>query len=236
MKIYKTIIKALFPNVCVGCGKVISENDFLCEYCHEMIERTYNKLCIKCGENKKHCVCRKRVFCFDGITSPFYNKGISQRCMYSFKLSGKKFIGRFFAEQMALSVKQNFPCVKFDLIAFVPMSSSLKRQKIYNQSEVLAEELSKILGIPIFHNLLGSKKKKRGQYTLSLKARFDNVRGIYYTNFIIDGKVVLLVDDIKTTGATLSECSKQLISAGASRVYCVTGVVTDNRKGKSDDN
>lgn len=234
-RVFNVILNALFPNVCASCKAVINE-DFLCEFCFENLERTSNNLCLKCGAHKKNCDCKNRVFNFEGITAPFYNISTARRAMYRYKFNGKKYIADFFAEQMALSVKQSFPEIEFDIITFVPMHISKRRKREYNQSEVLAEKISHILNIPISRSLLSSKKKKFGQFSLPLNLRFDNVKGIYYTNFKVTGKTVLLVDDIKTTGATLNECAMQLLIAGASRVYCVTGLTTSKKKGQADDN
>lgn len=133
----------------------------------------------------------------------------------------------FFAERMALTVKQSFYGICFDLIVAVPMPYLNEKRRGYNQSNILAEKIGEILKIPFYNDILYAKRKKSAQHKLTFENRFRNVENIYYTNKTLNGKTVLLVDDIKTSGATLSECAKQLYKAGADKVYCVTGLITE---------
>ena len=237
MNFYKTIISALYPNTCVGCSEILKDEEQLCDYCYEMIERTSkDKLCLKCGLPKKDCDCSRFIFRFDGCVAPFYYKGIAKRIMYGFKFRRKEYLADFFAQQMALCVKQNYLDIRFDGISYVPMLKKSKIRRGYNQSRVLALKLSKIIDIPVYENLLGLKNKKYIQHKLPYKMRFDNVNEKYFCKYNILGKNILLVDDIKTSGATLDECSKQLLRSGANRVYCVTALITYNRKKKGNKN
>ncbi|MEE1238890.1 MAG: hypothetical protein UHO61_03080, partial [Acutalibacteraceae bacterium] len=99
----------------------------------------------------------------------------------------------------------------------------------FNQSRVLAEKIAEILGIPIADELVCLKNGKR-QHDLFGKERFENVKGRYKAKTGTKGKMLLLVDDIKTTGATLNECAKQLCLSGADGVYCVTALISVREK------
>ena len=139
---------------------------------------------------------------------------------------------------MALSVKQRYGDINFDFITYVPMTKFRQFRKGYNQSALLAKELSKILSIPIVHDILFSHKKRKSQHKTTSKERFDNVKQIYYTKKRISGGTVLLVDDIKTTGATLDSCARQLLMCGADKVYCISALITEPKikKGKQNGN
>lgn len=235
MKIFKAIVSAFYPETCSVCGDITEEGEHFCDYCYEMLERTgVDKRCTKCGLPKKQCACSKYIFRFSGCTAPLYYEKYSKTAMYAFKFRRKEGIGKVFAELMALSVNESFYDVDFDLITYVPMRLKNKISRGYNQSEILAEELSGILKIPIAKNLLGCKRKSKAQHKLPHKKRFDNVRDKYFCNRKISGKTVLLVDDIKTTGATLDECSRQLLLSGADKVYCVTGLLTKQDRKRND--
>ena len=234
-RLFDVILSALFPNTCVACGEIIPENEFLCEYCAEMAETVdFTKSCIRCGMPKKQCRCSKRVFHFNGCAAPFYNDGVMQKAMYRFKFGKKEYIKKFFAERMALTVKTAYSDINFDIVTFVPTTFKRKSKRGFNQSELLANEISKILKLPLLSNLLRCKKSAKIQHTLNFDERFKNVKGRYECNrnYKLNGKTVLLVDDIKTTGATLDECAKQLLLLGADRVYCVTGLMTAKNKKK----
>ncbi len=225
--LFKGLITALFPNTCASCGTIIDEEEFLCDYCMCMLEQcAKDRLCLRCGLPKKECRCKYDVYSFDGAVAPFYRNTAAKNAMYEFKFRRNLRIARYFAERMALSVKQYYSDIKFDVICCVPMSRKAKNKRGFNQSAMLAEELAKILKLPFCKNLLLGKVKKRPQYKLSTKERRENVKGVFYSAKRLDGQVVLLVDDIKTTGATLSECAKVLLTIGADKVYCVTGLIS----------
>lgn len=231
--LFKAISSAFHPKRCVSCGR-ITDGDYLCDYCQEMLEYADPlKRCIKCGMLKKNCVCRYRVFRFNGCIAPFFKKDPAQRIMYSFKFRRKYRAAEFLAMQMAFCVKNEYRSIKFDGVCFVPMHLSRKRKRGFNQSEVLAEKIAQILSLPLL-NPLSCVKSARSQHKIKdYKKRFENVKGIYKANDTAAGKTLLLVDDIMTTGATLDECSGSLLRAGADAVYCVTALRTEKKDKKN---
>lgn len=231
--LFKTLTSLFFPKTCACCRTVIDENESFCDYCYSMLEPCdCTKLCLKCGHDKKFCVCKNRVFHFDLAAAPYYNTGIARKAFYSFKFNRNEALAIVFARQMALTLRQVYSDENFDFITFVPMSKSRERKLGYNPVLLLAERLSDLVDIPV-KDVLKCHKKKRPQHKLKdYKKRFDNVAGIYYTDKRLSSKRILLIDDIKTTGATLDECAKQLYSAGADRVCCLTALMTSRKRGK----
>lgn len=241
--LFKGIINAIFPNTCASCHTIIDHDEYLCDYCMAMCEQcNADRLCIKCGLPKKECSCKYDVYSFSGVIAPFYREGAAKTAMYDFKFRKNERAARFFAERMALSVKQYYSDIKFDVVCCVPMSKKAVNKRGYNQSELIANELSNILNLPFKKDLLSSRVKKRSQYTLTTKERRENIKGIFYSNYHLRGQTVLLVDDIKTTGITLNECASVLLTTGADKVYCVTGLVSKKKnkdhseKGKTNGN
>lgn len=234
MKLFKMIISAFFPNRCASCGEIINEEDYLCEYCFVKLKfNDISKMCLRCGMPKKQCECDKRVFHYNGCVAPFENEEIAKAIMYRYKFARIYKNCDFLSQQMALSVRNVYRDTCFDNIVFVPTTTRKFLKRGFNQSQELANGISKILKIPVLSNLLSCKNKNTTQHNLSLKQRFENVKGLYSFNYKINGKTILLVDDIRTTGATLDECAKQLILAGADKVYCVVALITNNRKDKN---
>lgn len=229
--IFKTVKSAFFPKSCASCGDVIDDAEYLCDSCLGLLEVCApEQRCIHCGLAEKSCECKGRVFRFSGCIAPFYNSGVAQRAMYAFKFSRKMYAADFFAEKMALAVKNEYHGIKFDGICCVPMAVRKKHRRGFNQSEILAEKLAAILGIPYFKGMLSCKKSAVSQHELEYNARFESVRGRYFCNSENPGKTFLLVDDIKTTGATLDECARMLLFSGCRRVWCVTGLITAKKK------
>jgi len=125
---------------------------------------------------------------------------------------------------MAEKVLELFPNVESDVVTAVPMSRRKRGVKGFDHAEILAKAVASELGVE-YRRMLAKVKKNKEQHTLSAKERFSNVKGVYVArenNY----KNVLLIDDIKTTGATIDECSRQLMLAGTENVYCSTAVIT----------
>ena len=231
MEIFKVIANALFPNRCIACGEIINKEEFLCDYCYEMKEYVdYSKICLRCGLPKKECQCKNKVFHFNGCVAPFYNKSVTKDAMYRYKFARVKSGSKFFANEMAKTVKTVYNDIVFDGISYVPMHKLKQLKRGFNQSEELAYRLSKILGLKVYSDLLHCKFTRIRQHDLPFKLRFQNVKNKYKTRYKVYGKTILLVDDIKTSGASLDECARQLLLAGADNVYCITGVITELRK------
>ena len=97
----------------------------------------------------------------------------------------------------------------------------------FNKSDLFAKEISEILNIEYNANLLVKKSKTKTQHRIrNIEDRFANVRDGYKSVFDLKGKNILLVDDIKTTGASLDECARQLKFSGAENVYSVVALIT----------
>ena len=230
-RLFSGILSAFFPKTCACCGEIVEEDEELCDYCREMIRRCDPlRRCIRCGMQKKECVCKSRLLFFDGCIAPFVNTDVAQNAIFRLKYHQKPFIADFFAREMAWCVKNEYRTQRFDVICYVPMVRARERRRGYNQSHLLAERIGKLLHIPVFHNLLICRRSSKPQHELNAREREKNVAGLYTCKTVLDGMTVLLVDDIKTTGATLNECAKQLTIAGAASVWCVTALCTDKKK------
>lgn len=227
MKALISLIKeAFFPITCAACGEVTEGGEPLCDFCREML-KPFNpiKRCIRCGNEESDCECKYRVFHFDGLIAPFENKDTARLGVYSFKFCRKMSNADYFAKQMALCVKNEYRDIRFDAVTFVPMHKYRFLKRGFNQSRVLAEKIAEALALPLEDTLAVLKAGKR-QHDLFGKERVQNVKGRYKAKGILRGKTLLLVDDIKTTGATLDECAKQLYYRGADGVYCVTSLIS----------
>lgn len=121
-------------------------------------------------------------------------------------------------------LKENNSIFDCDLIIPVPISNKRKTLRGFNQSEVIAEKLSKLLKKSILKNVLIKKIDTIPQSLLSFRERMENVRGSFKVkgNEPLKGKSILLVDDIYTTGSTVSECCKVLLKAGAKEIKVFT--------------
>ena len=232
-KLKDFILWLVLTKKCKYCNTLITKNEDLCDDCKENLPRITGEKCKFCGAGKDKCACKKRHMNFDGITSPFYyEKGVKQGLRH-LKFNNKSHLAKTFSKDMAKCVKEDFNDIKFDFICYVPFSSLQITERSYNQSELLAEELSKILEIPT-KNALVKLFDVKTQHDMAIMQRKGNVHGIYdvKNGFDVTGKTVLLVDDIMTTGETLNNCALIMKIRGAEKVYCITAALTAKEKKK----
>lgn len=225
------VLNCVFPKRCKYCGDVIVPESEICDECSENLPHINVPVCSLCGHSNADCKCKKHKNEYKSVVAPFYYDGGAKKAIHRFKFDGRKYIADTLAYDMAETVIREYAETEFNMIAFVPFSSEQRKRREFNQSELLAENLSDILNIP-YKDLLIKLYDTKPQHTLKQKERKGNVFGIYDVKdeIRLDGKVILLVDDIKTTGATLSECAKMLKLSGAKAVYCVCAAVTKMNK------
>ena len=115
---------------------------------------------------------------------------------------------------------------KYDIIIIVPISNKRKRDRGYNQSELIGKEISKIIKVPIEKKVLYKIKNTPAQSTLNKKQREENAKGVYKAKNItkLQNKKILIIDDIYTTGNTVNECANMLIQKGIKKTNI--GVLT----------
>ena len=126
-------------------------------------------------------------------------------------------IGRSMAKFLAQKMAATIPQLDYDIIGFVPSVGKSQRKRGYNQAEMLAEELAKLYNLPKKKLLL--RTNHTDQIGLNRSERLLSVQNNFISRSNCYGKTILLVDDVITTGATLSECSNTLKQAGAKRVW-----------------
>lgn len=218
----------LFPVRCVGCGK---EYTYLCLECASQIELIRTDTCPRCGkisQNSKLCKSCKssRKFHFDSVfVGSRYDSGPVKEMLYLFKYEGITALCELLSEIAAQKVKDR---IKPEVIVVpVPISLNRFKKRGYNQAELLARNISKILDLS-GGNALNRVRETRSQVGLSREERAENVKNSFkcVDKRLVKGKEVLLVDDVATTFATLNECARTLREAGAKRVI---GLVVTKR-------
>lgn len=110
------------------------------------------------------------------------------------------------------------------MISWVPLSKLRQHKRGYNQAKLLAEGIAKSVDLPLAPCLVKTRNNPAQSKTKSAAERSRNVVGVYRLKDKVDvkGKNILLIDDVVTTGSTLSECARILRKAGANKVYCAT--------------
>ena len=230
----KRLLYVLFPKRCELCGEVIELDKIRCEQC-EALSMIEGKICNKCGCELNNCVCSIEKFSPDykAFCAPYYFEGSAVSAVYRLKNAGFKELVPAMSENIVKAVKLRFKDVSFDVVTCVPMTKSRKRKRGYNQSELLARETAAGLGVP-FDELIYKNRRTKSQRKSSAKERRANLYGAFS---LIEGKdvknkTVLIVDDVKTTGSTLSELAFTVKDSGANAVYTAAFTVTNKHKKK----
>ena len=222
------LLSILYPPRCVCCGEVLPAGETLCEACEKRIVRIEAPVCLLCGYSLQDCGRKHPKTAYQEITAPFYYEEAVREGIHRFKFRDRPQSAIFFFFFLAKSVRENMPGISFDLIVCVPMLPAKEKERGYNQSALLARELSALLGVPADCHALCKSIDTPAQHELKGAGRRGNVFGVFEVPCpeAVEGKTVLLCDDVKTTGATLDECAKMLKFAGAKDVYCACIAVT----------
>lgn len=240
-----SLLDFIFPKRCVGCKKLGS---YICTNCFAFLSFDAKSVCLVCQRRSidglTHPGCRGK-YTIDGCFSAVpYNK-TAKKLIYNFKYNPyladlKKFLSDLLYESLIQNenfnrvIKSSHPAgdqpeVKKDWIFVpIPLYSSKLRFRGYNQSEILAGELSRRLNFTN-SNILKRTKKTKTQVGLKLEQRRKNVKNAFEINssLIINPSSfkktgVFLVDDVVTTGSTLLEAANVLKRKGAGKVYGIT--------------
>ena len=209
MSFLSSVLDLLFPPKCVFCSRVLAgDDDGWCDRCTESLPFS-NDWGRQPGEF------------FDFCVSPLYYKGNVRKSVLRFKFRGATAYAGVYGKFLADCVRGN-PDIKYDIISWVPLSSKRKRSRGYDQAMLLA--LATALELDdVAVETLKKPHDVQAQSELGGKTeRSANISGAYTVsdNELIDGKCILLIDDVVTTGSTLAECARVLLAAGASRVVC----------------
>lgn len=216
---------------CLSCGKDVFDSNGFCSECSKNVVFNNGKTCKRCGVGidgeEDYCGnCSFDKIYFDKAYSVFSYEGAVKEAILKMKFANKGSYAKVFARYLV------FICNKydlaFDLVTFTPMSVKSKRQRRYNQSELLARYFCDILDCndKLAETLIKVKETAR-QENCNRQQRKENLIGAYKANGSYKGKSILVIDDVKTTGATLNECAKVLKRAGATSV---TGLTVSARK------
>ena len=210
-ELLRKLLELVYPPKCVFCARVLKSGDF-CEECRKALPYTVGDSIVQKLPFIEKCI------------SPLYYKDKVREAILRYKFYGCESYSERFGAIMAETAEKNLDCGSVDMISCIPLSRKRRRKRGYDQAELLAREISARTGVA-FVPLLKKTKDNAVQSTIKdAKRRAANVAGVYslVSAAAVKGKTILLVDDVTTTGATLSECARVLKKAGAKTVFAVT--------------
>jgi ComF family protein len=221
----KYLLSLLFLLECPVCNQILCPTDlYVCPSCQPLILPLSGKLCSRCQIPlppflNKPCQHnpQKHLF-FSRAFSLFAFEGAIQKIIHRIKFEKEHNLLQFFnpwLETLRLMLEKN----RYDLIVSVPLHARRKRERGFNQSEMIGRKMSQILNVPQVCGQLIRTRFSSPQSTLSRRHRLTELNGAFqWRGPLLKHRRILLVDDVLTTGTTLNECAKVLRRAGAQRV------------------
>ncbi len=210
MGIFSGILDVLFPPKCVFCGKVLGKGEKgVCARCKDSLPYAEGAQCRKKGEFFSECV------------APLFYEGDVRESILRFKFKGATGYASEYGKILADCIRDTL-ADRYDIITWTPVSSRRKKDRGYDQAMLLACAAALELDDVAVETLKKHTDVPAQSATGSYEKRKANISGVYCVPDpeLIAGKRVLVIDDIVTTGATLSECARTLLTAGAEDVVC----------------
>jgi competence protein ComFC len=231
------LASVFFPAPCRICGAALlnASRIPICVACLESFKPIADPMCQVCGRpfvspvaahaERPLCrLCRTGFYGFDSARSfAVYNEELTSAILL-LKYDQMTRLGNWFAARLADVISRAPEASRFDVVVPVPLHPDRKRERGYNQAELIARPLAKRLGVKLVPDLLVRTKPRPPQLVLSRSEHWKSVRGAYAIRdgAQVDKLRVLLVDDVLTTGATLDACARVLKRAGAAAVIGLT--------------
>lgn len=229
--IVKIALNIIFPPKCAACKEILPyySTELICDKCSEKWKTEKETKCSKCGKIISLCRCMPES-CKDNIdmlisVAPYTSSGsVTDRLVLYAKENNDRSLFSFMANEMTAAIYADLPSAEDIIVTFVPRSLARKSETGHDQSEYLAKLVAENFSVNMMR--LFRKRGKIQQKTLGAQKRAENAENSYLllknTAEKVMGRTVLLCDDVVTTGASLSVCAKQLLNAGAQRVYALT--------------
>lgn len=206
------LLDLLFPPKCVFCRKLLQSGERdLCALCQRELPWIAGGPAEQTGEFYALAV------------SPLWYQGTVRDSFHRYKFGGAVGYAKTYGHLMAQCVRDHLSG-RYDLITWVPLSPKRRRKRGYDQAMLLARSVADELGGTVAQTLHKGRHTEAQSGLGDDGARRANVLGAYAVvdSALIAGRRILLVDDVITTGATLSECARTLLTEGAAEVVCVT--------------
>ena len=225
------LLDSLFPVECASCGR---SGAVICERCATdlpHLQPPYCRVCSAPGDSGRCTRCASTERWFDGIRAPYRYSGPIRQAVLSLKYGGIRAASAQLGDLMAHHLTDN--PLPGEIIVPVPMHASRRRERGYNQAELLARRVAQRCELPSSDSILIRTRNANPQAGITDPvARASNVSGAIGVapGFDAAGGRFILVDDVSTTGSTLSECAAALKTAGAESVWCLTLAVTEGGK------
>ena len=213
------VLHFFFPNFCCSCQAPLPYDKCVCDECRTILEKGRIK------KPRRRTLYNKRFIIHSIYSYEDDNEAatVVKRLKFARKFNGCHFMGEVIANK-AKSLRR-----EYDVVTFVPMSPFAEYERTFNQCEYVCSCVAKRLGIKE-KNCLRKVRYTSKQHSLSSVDRRRNLKGAFKARRNVEGKRILLVDDVTTTGTTMSECANELYKGGADSVTMIAFALTQSKR------
>jgi ComF family protein len=228
----QALTSLFYPATCVVCSATVEQSEYLCATCQSRAPRIVPPFCAKCSEPFSGAItqifscanCEHRRLHFASAVAAYRSRGLVRKLVHEFKYGKQRHLRYPLAQWLRETLSDPRLCGRqFDVIVPVPLHPARERERGFNQAALLAELFARSAAVPLRPVL------ERVRYTTTQTAydraeRMENLRDAFRLRKNRDVRElrVLLIDDVLTTGSTLSECARVLKAAGAISVHAAT--------------
>lgn len=214
IRFFHEVLEFIYPQYCKSCERKLSSGEIrYCRNCFDQLVPTDLGNWIKKTTTGEH---------LDFAYSAYWYDEILQDCIHNSKYNGCKRLLRIISE-MALSELEEAPeIMQVDLLLPVPLHKVRYRERGFNQAEIIARTVGERFNLPVKTNLIHRSEWTTSQTMLDIAGRRRNTEQAFKVTGTCEGKCVLLIDDVLTSGATSNSCAKKLKERGASTVGIFT--------------
>lgn len=242
MNVKQILVKLLYPDSCPICGEVqgqmLSDDGAvrICPACEKRLTRVASPFCMKCGKpletdrvRREYCGdCQRGTHAFAQGRAVFVYQGAVIGSMHRLKYANRRDYAAVFAWEAYEAYGGWLGRIAPDALIPIPLHPKRRKERGYNQADLLAEALAQLSGIPVEKKLLLRTVHTQPQKQLHARERKNNLKNAFQiSKKIVQLKKVLLVDDIYTTGSTVDAAAEALLRAGVTKVYvlciCIGG-------------
>jgi len=217
----------LYPPVCFHCGMCTEPGQFLCKSCQSELAFLEGELCPVCGTPLHLGICDTCAgsqFVFDKAVSIFSFNPVCQSLIHHLKYKDMVGVGRYLGAKAAEYCKERNPFSDIDLVAPIPLHPVRLRHRGFNQAGVIARAFARQMKLSYVPHLVVRARYTQTQTKLNRVQRQKNVSQAFRVKkpHLVQGRTILIMDDVFTTGATANSVAKALLNRGAERVYVLT--------------
>ncbi len=228
----EALLSLFFPPHCASCSAETGAGEHLCPTCAEGVQRIEAPFCRRCSQPFEGDItgeftcsnCGDREFHFDCAVARHLARDVVREFIHSFKYERQYHLRHQLAAWAAAGLDdERIRAQPFDALVPVPLHPARKREREFNQAEVIAELLARRAGVPV-RNAIVRTRYTTTQTRLDRRERMENLRGAFRVRHpaaVLD-RHLILVDDVFTTGSTVEECARVLRDAGAASVRALT--------------